>query len=80
MKVKERKLGREKAWGLAHQDENLIEIDPRLKGKKRMEITVHEALHLIFPTLSETDVIRHSKKLTGLLWKENYRKVETNTK
>lgn len=76
MKVNERKLGREKAWGLAHQEDNLIEIDPRLTGKKRLEIYLHEAIHLIYPKLSESDVIKHSKKLTSLLWKQGYRRIE----
>jgi hypothetical protein len=35
MKVVRRKLGKEKADGLAHIDDNTIEIDERLKGRYR---------------------------------------------
>lgn len=76
MKVVRRKLGKEKADGLAHIDDNTIEIDERLKGRYRMEITIHEALHILYPTDSETSIIRKSKKLTNVLWKEGYRLAE----
>jgi len=76
MKVVHRKLGKEKADGLAHIDSNTIEIDTRLKGRYRLEITIHEALHILYPTESETAIIRHSKRLTAVLWKEGYRKID----
>jgi hypothetical protein len=53
MKVIHRKLGKEKAYGLAHIDSNTIEIDSRLKPKHRLEITIHEALHILYPTDSD---------------------------
>jgi hypothetical protein len=76
MKVVRRKLGKEKADGLAHIDDNTIEIDERLKGKYRLEITIHEALHILYPTDSETAISRKSKRLTNVLWKQGYRLVE----
>lgn len=76
MKVVRRKLGKEKADGLAHIDDNTIEIDERLKGRYRMEITIHEALHILYPTECETSIIRKSKKLTNVLWKQGYRLAE----
>lgn len=76
MKVNKRKLGREKAYGLAHQDDDLIEIDPRIKGRLQLEIYIHEALHLLYPKLSESRVLKDSKKVTSMLWKEGYRKIE----
>jgi hypothetical protein len=68
--------GKEKADGLAHIDDNTIEIDERLKGRDRMEITIHEALHILYPTENETSIIRKSKKLTNVLWKQGYRLAE----
>ena len=76
MKVIHRKLGKEKADGLAHIDSNTIEIDERLKGRYRLEITIHEALHILYPKDSETAIIRKSKRLTKGLWEQGYRKVE----
>ena len=43
IRIKYRKLGKEKVWGLAHSD-GVIEIEERLKGKKHLEIIVHEVL------------------------------------
>jgi hypothetical protein len=76
MKVNHRKLGREKALGLAHIDDGLIEIDSRLKGKEKLIIFIHEALHLVNPTHSESKIIKDSTKIGNMLWKQGYRLVE----
>jgi hypothetical protein len=76
MKVIHRKLGKEKADGLAHIEANTIEIDERLKGRYRLEITIHEALHILYPKDSETAIIRKSKRLTKVLWEQGYRKID----
>ncbi|HUS01669.1 MAG TPA: hypothetical protein VMY77_08075 [Chitinophagaceae bacterium] len=76
MHVVTRKLGREKLWGQAHMDENIIELDPRLDRKKHLEILIHEALHLLNCEWSETRVINQSKKLANVLWKQGYRKCD----
>lgn len=76
MKINYRKLGKERADGLAHIDSNTIEVDARLQGRYKLEITLHEALHILYPLESETNIVKKSKKLANLLWKENYRKVE----
>jgi hypothetical protein len=75
IRIKYRKLGKEKVWGVAHSD-GLIEIEERLKGKKHLEIVVHEVLHLLFPEASEEEIVEKSVALTKILWKENYRRVE----
>ena len=73
IEVKYKKLGRQKAYGIA--DEHII-LDTRLKGKKHLEILIHEALHIIFPELSEEEVVEKSILLTNLLWSESYRKTD----
>jgi hypothetical protein len=75
IRIKYRKLGKEKVWGVAHSD-GLIEIEERLKGKKHLEIIVHEVLHLLWPEADEEEIIKKSVALTKILWKENYRRVE----
>lgn len=77
IKVIHRKLGKERADGLAFTEHNEIHLDTRLKGKKYFEIAIHELLHIQFPDMSEEDVLKHSKKLTNELWKLGFRKVET---
>jgi hypothetical protein len=76
MKIVYRRLGREKAWGQAHCGENTIEIDPTLKGKHKLEIILHEALHIQNPAWDETDVIKKSKQMANLAWSERYRQIE----
>jgi hypothetical protein len=80
MKVVYRKLGKEKAWGQAHIDSNTIEVDPRLKGRKKMEILIHEAIHLLNPEMSETKVLEQGRKIANLLWKQNFRQVDLTSK
>ena len=75
IRIKYRKLGKEKVWGVAHSD-GLIEIEERLKGKKHLEIIIHEILHLLWFEASEEEIERKSIILTKALWKENYRRVE----
>lgn len=77
-----RKLGRENAYGQArHPDfavderiENpLIEIDPRTKGMKRLEIAAHEALHIANPGATESAVKRGARYIALVLWHLGYR-------
>lgn len=79
MKVVYRKLGKEKAWGQALIEDNTIEIDPRLRARKKMQILIHEALHLLNPEFSESKVIEQSTKLAKLLWSQHYREVDLKT-
>ena len=76
IKVVYSKLGRESVWGYAHYADNTIELDERLKGKKHMEIMMHEALHLLDKNASEKKVEDISIALTNLLWKAGYRRVD----
>jgi hypothetical protein len=75
IKIKYCKLGKQKVWGFAHSD-GLIEIDERLKGKKKLEIIIHEVMHLLNPTDEEDEVVRKSVLLTNTLWHERYRVVD----
>jgi len=75
IKIIYKKLGREQAHGIAESD-GIIYLDPRLKGKKHLEILIHEALHILNPTDSELAIIKKSITLTKVLWKEGYRRVD----
>jgi hypothetical protein len=75
IKVKYRKLGKEKVWGFAHSDE-LIELDNRLKGKKHLEILIHECLHILYPEAEEEEIVKKSVLLCNTLWYEKYRRVD----
>lgn len=75
IKIIYKKLGREQAHGIAESD-GIIYLDPRLKGKKHLEILLHEVLHLLYPNDSELAIIKKSITLTKVLWKEGYRRVD----
>lgn len=78
IKVVERKLGREKAWGLAYCGSNTIEIDSRLRKtpKRRLAVLCHEISHIIWPSASEEEIERAGEMLGRTLWREKYRRVE----
>jgi len=84
IKVTYAKLGRSKAHGMASGYE--IEVDERLRGKKKLEIILHEALHCLFPfpdmdTQAEEDLIAESGAiLARTLWHEGVRFVDSEDK
>jgi len=73
IQIVERKLGRERAYGLAWTDE-LIEVDPRQTPRDYLGTVIHEALHQVFPEKSESEVARGASTLTRLLWGIGYRR------
>jgi len=80
MKITHKKLGRHKAWGLADKEAKTVELDIRLQGRKHLEIAIHEALHIVFPDMSETIVARTGRRLANVLWQLNYRRVDNRIK
>jgi hypothetical protein len=77
IKIVYKKLGREQAHGIAESD-GIVYIDPRLKGKKHLEILLHECLHILNPQDTEEAIIDKSVTLCKLLWKEGYRRVDNS--
>lgn len=65
-----------KVWGYALMDSKSIEMDDRTRGKKHMEILIHESLHLLLPEASEEDIEEKSILLTNTLWHEKYRRID----
>jgi hypothetical protein len=74
VKVRERKLGRDKAVGLYWGD-GLIEIDPRLKPKAYLGTLLHELLHHVCPNASESWVGRHAPVMARVVWQAGFRKL-----
>lgn len=72
------KLGREKVWG--HADTYPLPIDERLKGKKKMEIVIHECMHLLFKNEPEEVIESAAIRLTMTLWHEGARFVDNDEK
>jgi hypothetical protein len=61
-------------------DSNTIEIDVNARGKKEMEILIHEMIHLLWKEESEEDVERKSILMTNTLWHQKYRRVDDTNK
>jgi hypothetical protein len=74
IQVVERKLGRDRALGLAWHGEDLIEIDPRQTPREYLDTLAHEAAHLALPELSEAQVLKLGKVIAKVLWAAGYRR------
>lgn len=79
-KVIIRKLGKEKAWGQFIEDDNIIEIDPRLRGKNKLGVYLHELYHWFKPDATEEEVLTFEAEFTEFLWRHNLRFVENHEK
>ena len=75
IEIRIRKLGREKASGLAWIEDALVEIDPGLGEKDRLDTIIHEVTHVLFPDATEKQVQGVSKRLTKVLWRDGWRRV-----
>jgi hypothetical protein len=76
IKVIYTKMWRRGVWGMAYHDDYIIEIDERAKGKKKLELLIHEASHLLLPEKEEEDIVKISVAITKLLWSEGYRCID----
>ena len=76
LKVVERKLGRERAWGQCWQGEGLIEIDPRQPAQDYLDTLIHEHLHVLMPDADEREIFGMSRQLTHAIWKAGYRRLQ----
>lgn len=81
VKLKDRKLGREDAYGLSWGPEekrskrDTIEIDPRQSARSRMNTIIHEGLHQLDDDLTEKAVRRFAAFLSDLLYRDGYRRI-----
>lgn len=76
IQIRHRKLGREKADGLAWKEDRVIEIDERIKGKNHLETVIHEVQHVQNPKWPEIMVQGKSQELAEVLWEMGYRRCE----
>lgn len=76
LKVIEMKLGREHASGIADYENYNILVDPRQKPYQYLNTMVHEFIHHLSPTWSETRVKWWANRIARFLWAHNYRQVK----
>lgn len=70
--VVERKLGRHRADGLWWPS-GVIELDPRIKGRRRLEVLIHEMMHERHPHWTEEHVTSEAEVMARFLWKQGVR-------
>jgi hypothetical protein len=75
IKVIYKKLGKHKVWGFS-DSAGFVELDVNLKGKKHLEILIHECLHQLYVNDSEEEIVKKSVLLTNTLWFEKYRRID----
>tara|TARA_Y100000310_G_scaffold306858_1_gene348397 strand:+ start:823 stop:1158 length:336 start_codon:yes stop_codon:yes gene_type:complete len=81
IEVRFRKLGREKAFGLAWCDQRVIEVDESAhKGDemKLLDTICHEVLHIANPRLAESTVLKLAAELAPVLYNIGYRRIHIN--
>lgn len=72
-RVSRRKLGRHRADG-RWLGPGEIEIDPRLKPARELEVLLHEFYHDRHPHWTEAKVTEEAKLTQQFLWHNGYRK------
>lgn len=71
-----RKLGQNKAHGLAFKEEREIVIDSKIKGQDLFETIIHEIMHCQNTSWPEIKIQGHAKEMAVLLWQQGFRKVD----
>lgn len=69
-------LGNYKADGLAWPEDRTIAIDKRLKGLRKLDVLVHEIIHIQNPKWPEIMVEGKATEIAKILWELNYREVD----
>ena len=77
-KIIDRKLGRERAWGLYDDTpEPTIELDPRMESRHRLHILLHEILHHcegILGAMDHEELDKAARVASAVLWRDGWRR------
>jgi len=76
LNIKERNLGRHKAWGLFYNASKKIEIDPKQSSRHYLYVLIHELLHMALSETTEEGVIRIAKLVARGVWQQKYRRLK----
>lgn len=60
--------------GVCSAPRPFIAIRPTARGRRRLELIIHEALHASDYDKPEAEVARTARDVAGLLWKLGYKK------
>ena len=63
-------------WGYAYPTVRRIEISTNLTDKQYMDTLIHEILHVLYPTDSESKISKNASTIRYYLWKQGFRRLE----
>ena len=63
-------------WGVCDYPGRTITLNPTMRDKRLLEITVHEVAHAIHQKLSERDVELIGKAVAKVLWRDGWRRTQ----
>ena len=75
VKIVERKLGREQAWGQHCPETKVIELESRMRSRHYLLILIHELLHEAFPDLKETPLKKIASMMARAIWNQGFRRL-----
>ena len=52
-----------------------IELDPRQKSKDRLDSTIHEVAHCIWPEYPEEIIVKIAQRMASVLWADGWRRI-----
>lgn len=55
-----------------------IDVEKKLRGKRLLEIIIHESMHELAPGMTEEEVSYNAATLARTLWREGWRKVDNH--
>ena len=70
IKVIYKKLGIDRAIGLAYKKAKVVVLDDRIHGKEWLITLIHEIMHIQCPGWSEEEVDKKSTEMGNVVWKE----------
>jgi len=76
IQVIDKKLGREKAYGLAYMSDMKIVLEERQESKDYLDTLIHEMLHCFAPKWGEKRIAETANEMTRVIWNKNYRRIE----
>lgn len=71
-----KKLANRNATGLVEDDQDIIYVDERLRGRELLDNLIHEGTHILQRYLKEEAVDHIGVELSNMLWEQGWRRVD----
>lgn len=71
-----KKLANRNATGLVEDDQDIIYVDERLRGRELLDNLIHEGTHILQRYLKDESVDHIGVELSNMLWAQGWRRVD----